>query len=100
MSLNATPDWREVKTLGMGMAEPPISPISGALLFGRADSDRIRMISSKPQQYDLRDVAALEAQIADLKRLVAVLQTQLADMREEKDKWQSRAERMSLVSPC
>jgi len=58
------------------------------------------MISSKPQDNDQRDVAALEAQITDLKRLVAVLQAQLADMREEKDKWQSRAERMSLVSPC
>jgi len=58
------------------------------------------MISSKPpQQYDQRDVAALEAQIADLKQLVAVLQAQLATMREEKDKWQSRVERVSLTSP-
>ena len=44
------------------------------------------------------DVAALETQIADLKQLVAVLQSQLADMRDQKDKWQSRAERISLVS--
>ena len=46
------------------------------------------------------EVAALEAQIADLKQLVTLLQSQLADMRDQKDKWQSRAERMSLVSPC
>ena len=44
------------------------------------------------------EVAALEAQIADLKRLVALLQSQLADIRDQKDKWQSRAERISLVS--
>ena len=46
------------------------------------------------------EVAALEAQIADLKQLVTLLQSQLADVRDQKDKWQSRAERMSLVSPC
>jgi predicted nucleic acid-binding Zn-ribbon protein len=46
------------------------------------------------------EVAALEAQIADLRQLVALLQSQLADVRDQKDKWQSRAERMSLVSPC
>jgi prefoldin subunit 5 len=44
------------------------------------------------------EVAALEAQIGDLKRLVALLQSQLADIRDQKDKWQSRAERISLVS--
>jgi cell division protein FtsB len=58
------------------------------------------MTSSKPQQLDEEDVAKLEAQIADLKQSVAVLQAQLATMREEKDKWQSRAERISLTSPC
>ena len=46
------------------------------------------------------EVAALEAQIADLKQLVALLRAQIADIREQKDKWQSRAERISLVSPC
>jgi len=45
-------------------------------------------------------VAALEAQIADLKQLVALLQAQIADVREQKDKWQGRAERISLVLPC
>jgi prefoldin subunit 5 len=59
-----------------------------------------RMTSSKQQQYDRGDVIALEAQIAELKQLVAVLQAQLAAMREEKDKWQRRTERISLVSPC
>ena len=44
------------------------------------------------------EVAALEAQIAELKQFVALLQAQIADMREQKDKWQSRAERISLVS--
>jgi predicted nucleic acid-binding Zn-ribbon protein len=50
------------------------------------------------QQNATDEVAALEAQIADLKRLVAVLQTQLADAREQKDRWQSRAERVSLTA--
>ena len=46
------------------------------------------------------EVAAVEAQIADLKQLVALLQAQIVDIREQKDKWQSSAERISLVSPC
>jgi hypothetical protein len=50
-------------------------------------------------QQNAPEVAALEAQIADLKQFVALLQTQLADLRDQKDKWQSRAERISLVSP-
>ena len=44
------------------------------------------------------EVAALEAQIADLKQLVALLQSQLANIRDQKDKWQSRAERISSVA--
>jgi molecular chaperone GrpE (heat shock protein) len=44
------------------------------------------------------DVAALEAQIADLKQIVARLQAQLADIREQKDRWQSQADRVSLVA--
>jgi hypothetical protein len=43
-------------------------------------------------QQNAPEVAALEA--------VALLQDQIADIREQKDKWQSRAERISLVSPC
>ena len=43
------------------------------------------------------EVAALEAQIADLQQLVALLQSQLTDIRDQKDKWQSRAGRISLV---
>ena len=38
---------------------------------------------------DAPEVAALEAQIADLKKLVALLRSQLADIRDQKDKWQS-----------
>ena len=49
-------------------------------------------------QQHATEVAALEAQIADLKQLVALLQSQLGDIRDQKDKWQSRAERISLVS--
>jgi predicted nucleic acid-binding Zn-ribbon protein len=51
-------------------------------------------------QQNAPEVAALEAQIADLKQLVALLQAQIADVREQRDRWQSRAERISLVSPC
>jgi hypothetical protein len=56
--------------------------------------------STDTTQQHAPEVAALEAQIADLKQLVALLQTQIADIREQRDKWQSRAERISLVSPC
>ena len=54
----------------------------------------------KQQQYSHDDVAALEAQIEQLKEAIVLLQTQLADMREQRDRWQSRAERVSLVAAC
>lgn len=54
----------------------------------------------KQQQYSNDDVAALEAQIEQLKEAIVLLQTQLADMREQRDRWQSRAERVSLVAAC
>ena len=53
-----------------------------------------------PTQQNAPEVAALEAQIADLKQFIALLQAQITDIREQKDKWQSRVERISLVSPC
>jgi len=34
----------------------------------------------------------------DLKQVVALLRDQLSDLRQEKDKWQSRAERISLTA--
>jgi hypothetical protein len=52
------------------------------------------------RQHAPGDIAILEAQIADLKQGVTLLQAQLADMREQRDKWQSRAERVSLAAPC
>ena len=61
--------------------------------------DVTKLLDAK-QQHATDEVAALEAQIADLKQLVALLQAQIVDIREQKDKWQSRAERISLVSPC
>jgi hypothetical protein len=56
--------------------------------------------STDTKRQHATEVAALEAQIADLKQLVALLQAQISDIREQKDKWQSRAELISLVSPC
>jgi predicted nucleic acid-binding Zn-ribbon protein len=52
------------------------------------------------QQYARDDVAALEAQIEQLKQAIVLLQAQLADMRQQRDRWQSRAERITLVSVC
>jgi predicted nucleic acid-binding Zn-ribbon protein len=54
----------------------------------------------KQQQYSHDDMAALEAQIEHPKEAIALLQTQLADMREQRDRWQSRAERVSIVAAC
>ena len=52
-------------------------------------------------QNQARDYAAeLEAQIEDLKQVIASLRIQLADMRQQRDKWQSKAERISLTAPC
>jgi prefoldin subunit 5 len=44
--------------------------------------------------------AELEAQIDDLKQVIASLRIQLADLRQQRDKWQSSAERISLTAPC
>ena len=52
------------------------------------------------QQQSARDVAVLEAHIEELMQTIVLLQAQLADMREQRDKWQSRAERISLVAAC
>jgi predicted nucleic acid-binding Zn-ribbon protein len=46
------------------------------------------------------DVAVREAQIEELKQAIVLLQAQLADMREQRDRWRSRAERVSLVAAC
>jgi hypothetical protein len=43
-------------------------------------------------------VARLEAQIAGLNQTVALLRAQLADMRAHKDRWESRADRISLTA--
>jgi hypothetical protein len=51
-----------------------------------------------PQPDARDDVAALEAQIEQLKQVIVLLQDQLADMREQRDRWQSGAERISLVA--
>ena len=48
----------------------------------------------------LNDSMALDDEIADLKQVIALLRAELADMREQRDKWQSRAERVSLTAPC
>jgi hypothetical protein len=39
-----------------------------------------------------------EAQIDDLKHSVALLRDQLADMNKQQDRWQSRAEQVSLTA--
>jgi molecular chaperone GrpE (heat shock protein) len=59
--------------------------------------ETVTKLSDAPEQ---EDVATLQAQIADLKRTVARLQAELAHMREQRDKWQSKAERVSIVAPC
>ena len=48
----------------------------------------------------LSNSVTLEAQIADMKQVVALLRAELEGMREQRDKWQSRAERVSLTAPC
>ena len=50
-------------------------------------------------QKDAHDeIAALNAQIEHLKHAIVLLQGQFGDMREQKDSWQSKAERVSLVA--
>ena len=53
-----------------------------------------------PSNQQRDDVAALEAQIEELKHAIVSLQAQLADVREQRDRWQSRAERKTLVAAC
>ena len=52
------------------------------------------------QQCVQDDVAVLKVQIEELKQAIVLLQAQLADMREQRDRWRSRAERISLVAAC
>jgi FtsZ-binding cell division protein ZapB len=52
----------------------------------------------KQEQCARDEIAALNAQIEQLKQAILMLQGQLADMRGQRDKWQSRAERVSLVA--
>ncbi len=49
-------------------------------------------------QYSRDDLAVLEGQIEHLKQAIMLLQAQLAEMRNERDKWQSRAQRTTLVA--
>jgi predicted nucleic acid-binding Zn-ribbon protein len=56
------------------------------------------MVQKQHEQCLRDDVAALEAQIEELKQAIVLLQAQLANMREQRDRWQSRAERISLVA--
>ena len=46
------------------------------------------------------DEMSLEEQVARLKQTVALLQAQLADVREQRDNLQRRPESISLVAPC
>ena len=66
--------------------------------LGLLKANSVTKLLGATQEYASGDIATLEAQIADLKQVVAVLQARLADMREQRDRWQSRAERISLVS--
>ena len=52
------------------------------------------------QQCVQDDVAVLKVQIEELKQAIVLLQAQLADMREQRDRWRSRADRISLVAAC
>jgi ribosomal protein L29 len=49
-------------------------------------------------EYRREDVANLVAQIADLKQVIISLRAQLADMHQQMDRWQSRADRISLTA--
>jgi hypothetical protein len=84
------PISQEKLQIGYGL---PIASNKGECLSGGGMTERI-------DPTGLNDAAALEAQIADLKQVVAILRAELADMREQRDKSQSRAERGSLTAPC
>ena len=49
-------------------------------------------------EYGSDDEANLKAQIADQKQVIISLRAQLADMHEQMDRWQSRADRISLTA--
>ena len=49
-------------------------------------------------EYMPDDIANLEAQIADQKQVIISLRAQLADMHDQMDRWQSRADRISLAA--
>jgi predicted component of type VI protein secretion system len=53
----------------------------------------------KTDEYRPEEVANLRAEIADLKQVIISLRAQLAEMHEYMDRWQSRADRISLTAP-
>jgi hypothetical protein len=59
--------------------------------------DTIKLLHGT-REYIPDDTANLKARIADQKQVIISLRAQLAEMRERMDRWQSRADRITLTA--
>ena len=60
--------------------------------------DEMTKLIDGTHSYGPDDYVNLKAQIADQKQVINSLRAQLADIHEQMDRWQSRADRISLTA--
>jgi hypothetical protein len=63
-----------------------------------AEVDGMMKLPDGTHEYGSDDAANLKAQIEDQKQVIILLRAQLADMHQQMDRWQSRADRISLTA--
>jgi hypothetical protein len=80
------------------VVSPSMLEGSQNIRMSKKPADEMTRLNDKTQSYGLDDAANLEAQIADQKQVIISLRAQLADMHEQMDRWQSRADRISLTA--
>ena len=62
--------------------------------------DEMTKLTDGSHSYEPDDVTDLTAQIEHQKQIIISLRAQIADMHEQIDRWQSRADRISLTAAC
>ena len=76
-------------------ASPSILEGSQDIRISKRQDDMTKLPDGT-HDYGPDDAANLSAQIADQEQVIILLRAQLADMNEQMDRWQSRADRISL----
>ena len=80
------------------IAASPYMPEGSRNMRMSKKHDEMTRLTDGTHSYRRDDAANLEAQIADQKQVIISLRAQLADLHEQMDRWQSRADRISLTA--